>query len=157
MANSHGDNTAGEMAEVLPNVKQEHRLKYAESLMEVSPNHPLARATLIELAWDKVKDKAGEWEKESANNPSILRALGQHWFNAKNYDEARRVLKRYIEQSPDLWGYQMLADSFKAQGDMGRWQETLDDFLNRSRGPRSGPRQGSRRSRRVLHEPQGVG
>ena len=131
VANSHGDNTAGEMAEVLPNVKQEFRLKYAESLMEVSPNHPLARATLIELAWDKVKVKVGEWEKQSANDPSILKALGQHWFNAKNYDECRRVLKRYNEQSPDLWGYRMLADSFKAQGDMNHWQETLDDFLNR--------------------------
>ena len=41
------------------------------------------------------------------------------------------MLKRYVVQSPDLWGYQMVADSFKAQGDMDHWQETLNEFLNK--------------------------
>jgi tetratricopeptide (TPR) repeat protein len=131
VANSHADFVASTRADFLINARKEDRLRYAGLLMDVSPNHPLARATMIELAWDKVKDKVDEWEKQSADNPSILAALGQHAFNAKNYDEARRLLKRYIEQSPDLWGYQMVADSFKAQGDMDHWRETLDDFLNK--------------------------
>jgi tetratricopeptide (TPR) repeat protein len=131
VAVSHSDNTAREMASILLRTKQEFRLRNAESLMEVSPDHPLARATLIELAWDRVKDKVDEWEKQSADNPAILRALGQHWFDAKNYEETRRVLKRYIEKSPDYWGYAKLADSYKAQGDLDHWRETLDEFLNK--------------------------
>ncbi len=131
VANGHAEVTASEMAYSLWTSAQENRLKRAEDLMSVSPYHPEARATLIELAWDKVKDKVDEWEKQSGDNPSILAALGRRAFEAKKYDDARRLLKRYNEVSPDLWAYRMVADSYKAQGDMDRWLETLDDFLNK--------------------------
>jgi hypothetical protein len=131
MAFWHGDNTSGEMADLLAYKKSGYEVKAAEQLMIVCADHPFARATLIRLAWDKVKDKVAEWEKQAPDNPSIMQAIGQHWSDAKNYDEARRVLKRYIEVSPDLWGYRTIAESYKAQGDMVRWQETLDDFVNK--------------------------
>ncbi len=63
--------------------------------------------------------------------PAVLAALGLHYSNAKNYDEAQRVLSRYITLSPDAWAYQTLAGNFKAQGQLDRWQETLDEFLNK--------------------------
>jgi tetratricopeptide (TPR) repeat protein len=132
VALSHTELAASEQAYmtwISAEESKEIRLKCADDLLSVSPNHPLARATLIDLAWDKVKDKVNEWEKQSEDNPAFLAAIGRRSFNDKKYEDARRALKRYIEQSPDLWAYQMVADSFKAQRDMARWRETLDDFL----------------------------
>lgn len=131
VAGGHAEVTATELAYMLWIVQRIYQRRYATDLLAVSPYHPEARAVLIELAWDDVKDQVGEWEKQSGDNPSILAALGRRAFAAKKYDDARRLLARYNEQSPDLWAYRMIADSYKAQGDTNRWRETLDDFLNK--------------------------
>ena len=38
-------------------------------------------------------------------------------------------LTRYIRFSPDHWAYDQLAKSYKAAGDLERWQSTLEEFL----------------------------
>ena len=100
-------------------------------ILKVSPYHPYARAVLIEKDWDKVKDQVVAWRKEPADSPAVLAALGRHDTDTRNYDEAQRVLSRYIELSPDYWAYQALAANYKAQGKIDRWQQTLDEFLSK--------------------------
>ena len=128
-----------------------------EALLKVSPYHPYARAILIEKDWEKVKDQAAAWEKEPADSPAVLAALGRHYSDTKKYDEAQRVLSRYIELSPDLWAYQTLAANFKAQGKIDRWQADSRRVPGQGGGPGPGSRQGPRRDRQLLHGPEAVG
>jgi tetratricopeptide (TPR) repeat protein len=130
IAMAHEDQTA-EMALSLSQVADQSKLDVAQSILKVSPFHPFARATLISRAWDTVRDKIPAWEKESGDSPAFLAALAMHYSAAKSYDEAQPVLARYIELSPDVWAFQSLAANFKAQGKIDRWQETLDEFLNK--------------------------
>ena len=100
-------------------------------MLKVSPYHPLRGPSVINKAWDTVKDQVPVWEKESGDATAVLAALGMHYSAAKNYDDAQRVISRYIELSPDAWAYQTLAANFKAQGKIDRWQQTLEEFLNK--------------------------
>ena len=45
------------------------------------------------------------------------------------------ALSRYIELSPDAWAYQTLAATYKEQGNIDRWKETLDEFLKKVEDP----------------------
>ena len=127
---AHEDQTA-EMALSLSQANEQNKLEIAREILKVSPYHPFARAILISKDWDAVKDQVPTWEKESGDSPALLAALGLHYSATKNYDDAQRILSRYIELSPDVWAYQTLAANFKAQGKIDRWQETLEEFLNK--------------------------
>jgi tetratricopeptide (TPR) repeat protein len=99
-------------------------------LLEINPRSAFAMATLIEHDWDGVKDKVGAWEKELGDAaPALLGALGKRYSQSKQFDEAQQALARYIKISPDAWAYEMIADNYKAKGDLARWKETLDDHL----------------------------
>ncbi len=127
---AHEDETA-EMALSLSQVQGPSELVIAQAILRVSPYHPYARATLVSKSWDAVQNQMPTWEKESGNSPAFLGALGTHYSTAKNYDEAERVLRRYIELSPDLWAYQALAANYKAQGKVDQWLETLEKYLQK--------------------------
>jgi len=130
IAMAHEDQTA-EMALSLWQASEQNKLEIAREILKVSPYHTFARATLIDKDWDSVKDQVPAWEKESGDSPALLRALGLHYSTTKNFEDAQRVISRYIALSPDVWAYQTLAANYKAQGKIDRWQETLDEFLNK--------------------------
>lgn len=128
MARCHEDETA-EMAASVADAGDADKAAMARDLLSVSPYHPFARATMVVRDWEHVKGQLAGWRKESGDWPAVLAALGQHYTGTREYDEAQRALARYIELSPDAWAYQQLAANFKAQGNVDRWQETLDEFL----------------------------
>ncbi len=157
VANGHAEVTASEMAYGLWTSAQENRLKRAEDLMSVSPYHPEARAVLIELAWDKVKDKVDEWEKQSGDNPSILAALGRRAFEAKKYDDARRLLQRLQRGVARPLGLPDGGRELQGPGRHGPMARDPRRLPQQGRGHRPQSRDRPRRDRRVLHGPQGVG
>jgi tetratricopeptide (TPR) repeat protein len=128
LATAHEDETA-EMAVSISEAGDENKVEIARALLKVSPYHPFARATLVVRDWDHVKDQVATWRKQSGEWPAFLAALGQHHTAAGEFDAAQVALARYIELSPDAWAYETLAANFKAQGNLLRWQETLDEFL----------------------------
>jgi tetratricopeptide (TPR) repeat protein len=134
IATAHEDETA-EMALTLSITNDPYRVEIARAILAVSPFHPFARAILIEKDWEKVKDQVGQWEKENGDSPAILAALARRYTTEKKYDDAERMFSRYIALSPDVWAYQSLAAAYKAQGKIDRWQETLDEFLNKVEDP----------------------
>src|SRR5205823_942798 len=79
--------------------------------------------------WEFASAHADEWEKQYAGNPAVLAALGRKYTDLKRYADAERCLKACLRLSPDRVGYVMLANNYKAQGDLDRWQQTLDTFL----------------------------
>ena len=69
------------------------------------------------------------WRAKVGDAPALLGALGRKHIELKQFDEAEKYLKRYMELSPDLWVYESLASCYEARGDRDRWKATLDDFL----------------------------
>jgi tetratricopeptide (TPR) repeat protein len=129
IAKAHQDGTA-EIAISLADAQDQDKLPIARDLLQASPYHPYARNVLIARDWEHVKDQVATWRKEAGDSPALLAALGTHYSATKEYDDAQRALARYIELSPDLWAYRLLAANFKDQSNTQRWQETLDAFLN---------------------------
>ena len=99
IATCHQDETA-EMAQSLWQVNEQNEREIAREILVVSPYHPLARGMLISRDWDAVKDKVPTWEKESGRLTRVLAALGSHYSKAKQYDDAQRILARYMDSRP---------------------------------------------------------
>ena len=130
IANGHADETAEMGALLAREGNDSTKVMIARDLLQASPYHPYARATLIEKDWENVKDMAAEWEKQAGDAPAVLGGPRSALSQSKNYDDALRVLLRYIDLSPDVGAFRLLAANFKAQGKIDRWQEALEAFLN---------------------------
>ena len=128
VALAHADETA-EMAVPLCQTDESMKVIMARDILTSSPYQPYARAVLIDKAWDHVKDKVPEWEKESGNTPALLSALARRDIGAKQYEDAERIVARYIDISPDGGAFRLFASTYKAQGKMDRWLETLEASL----------------------------
>jgi uncharacterized protein HemY len=84
---------------------------------------------LVGAAWDQVKGEVPAWREKVGEAPALIAALGKKYAELKDFGEAEKYLRRYIELSEDPWAYRLLADCYKARGDSERWQATLDEFL----------------------------
>lgn len=103
--------------------------RYGRILLNISPYSAHAMGVLIEAAWDEVKDEVPAWREKVGEAPAMIAALGRKYADLKDYGEAEKYLRRYVELSPDPWAYRLLADCFKARGHSERWRTTLDEFL----------------------------
>jgi tetratricopeptide (TPR) repeat protein len=128
-AELHVDQVAADLSEVIQGTQPDAKVQFARMLLEVSPDSPFAIATLIEHDRSATAPQMAEWEKQAGDSPPILAALARLHTEQKKPDLAERELKRYIEQQPEYWAFQMLAANYKARGDMKRWQETLERSL----------------------------
>ncbi len=95
----------------------------------MSPYSSFAMATQVENDWDQAKEKVAEWREKVGDAPALIGALGRKYVELKQYDEAEKLLRRYMELSPDRWAFQSLAACYLARNDRERWKKTLDDFL----------------------------
>ena len=128
VALAHADETA-EMAVPLCQTDEATKVEMARDILSSSPYQPYARAVLIDKAWDYVKEKVPEWEKESGDTPALLAALARRYTDAKQYEDAERILSHYIDLSPDGGAFRLSASTYKAQGKIDRWRETLEASL----------------------------
>ncbi len=111
-----------------PDEKSQHNQR-GRALLAVSPYHPMAVRALIPFDWEKVKDKADEWERHFDAHPQVLLALGKKYRELKRPDDAERCLKKAAERGPSKSVCDELAAFYKERGDRERWQSTLDRFL----------------------------
>jgi tetratricopeptide (TPR) repeat protein len=105
------------------------RDRFGRILLNLSPYSAHAMGVLIAAAWDQVKGEVPAWREKVGDGPALIAALGRKYAELKEYAEAEKYLRRYMELSPDPWAYRLLADCYKAQGDSDRWLATLDEFL----------------------------
>ena len=91
-------------------------------------------ATLMKADWDRGQSAMSpSWVAQgSAMQLGLIGALGKKYAELKQYDEAEKYLKRYVELSGDEWAYQELAACYEARGDRDRAKTTLDDYLNKT-------------------------
>jgi tetratricopeptide (TPR) repeat protein len=123
------DDVARDLSEVVQDSQPDAQVKYARTLLAVSPHSPYAKAMLIEKDWGHSQSLAAAWEKESGDSPVLLGSLARLNASQGKLDEAQRYLQRYIQREPEYWAYEQLARIYKDRGDLRRWQETLEDFL----------------------------
>jgi tetratricopeptide (TPR) repeat protein len=96
-------------------------------LRSASPESPWITRDEIVNHWDA--SKAHDWEQSHGGYPSIQLALAQKYTQLGQWDDAVRCMQRYIRVSPDVTGYQSLANVYKAQGHEEQWLATLKDYL----------------------------
>jgi tetratricopeptide (TPR) repeat protein len=123
------DTTEYDLMLFMPRLGAGDRAQDCRYLADVSPHSPVARAGLIETSWPEVEAKARAWEDEGA--PPVLVALGYRYVELKRWDDAERCLSRSLKLAPEKYPYELLAHTFRARGDWKRWQETLDQYLER--------------------------
>ena len=129
-AQRHADDVAHDLAELVQDCEPNQQVKYARTLLSVSPHGAYAKAMLIENDWQNVQSLIGQWEKESGDSPALLGALGRQYNRLGKLDQAENYLSRYLKLAPDdFWAYEMLASSYRSRGDIKRWQEILEESL----------------------------
>jgi tetratricopeptide (TPR) repeat protein len=102
-----------------------------ENLRRHTPQSPIVMAADIRRHWDAAK--AGEWESEHGDYPTVALALGEKYTELKRWTDAERCLRQYIAVAPDKQGYEALATVYKNQGKDDRWLSTLNDYLANGR------------------------
>jgi tetratricopeptide (TPR) repeat protein len=109
-------------------LQENQKTLLARNLMVPSPYSPAGRGGLIGYDWAAAEKFAGAWEKEG-QHPAVFIALGKRYYALKRYDDAERCLKQALTLSNDRDTNHSLAETYKVQGKMDRWQETLEAFL----------------------------
>jgi tetratricopeptide (TPR) repeat protein len=130
----HEDLVTGDLVRGFTWLPEARRLDVSRQIYSMSPFSPLMRSMVIELDWANCQRYAEEWEKESAEQPSVLLALGRRYLTIGSYDDAERCLRAAIDLDADAFAKVVLADVYKRRGDVELWKKTL---LDASQDPES--------------------
>ncbi|HEV7999453.1 MAG TPA: tetratricopeptide repeat protein, partial [Planctomycetaceae bacterium] len=91
-------------------------------LGKISSALPVVVAAQIWRNWSQSAPQADKYEREYSDDPLVMDALSNRYFQLKRYDDAERCAKL----APGYSSYRALAAVYKAKKDPGRWRETLD-------------------------------
>ncbi len=129
IAQCQTDEDAHDLSSTMNQVVDGNKSQLAQTFWRSARVCPSRRSILLKFDWESVKNQAETWEKESGDAPCILAALASQYSSQKRFDDAQRILDRYLAKSPDLWGYEQLATNYRIQGKLDRWKDTLDKYL----------------------------
>jgi tetratricopeptide (TPR) repeat protein len=102
---------------------------YMDMLATASDKLPVAVALRIQRDWPHVEHDAPALERAHADDPLVLKALENRYYDLKRYDDAERCAKRLTEVHRGIYSYQLLANVYKAKKDSTRWKESLEKAL----------------------------
>lgn len=97
-------------------------------VLAVSPYNPYRRARMIEKHWDKAQPNIALWEKQGAEQPTLLLALGRRYLSSRQLDDAQRCLARAVELDPSLEPRKAFAELQKQRGDVRAWIVALHEL-----------------------------
>lgn len=126
VARSHIDESFGDVQSRFETIHINFKGLWARRLLRTAPQHPYAVAMAVRHDWTTVADRWQDAETRYASVPIVQRELGVRLTNLKQYDDAERCLKRYLELQPEKDSYTTLAELYKAQGDEAQWLATLE-------------------------------
>lgn len=101
----------------------------ALALEAVCPYSPAAIAELIASDWDRFSFKAAELEQRYARHPQVLHELAWKYKNLGRNEDAERCFGKICKLAPVYLDVRQLADHYKGRGNLEKWKETLDAFL----------------------------
>ena len=128
---SHCSILARDFAERLRQTSDK-KAHFGRVLLIISPYSAYAMGTLVAADWDRVKGDVPAWRRKVGDAPGLIGALGKKYAELKQYDEAEKCLKRYVELSGDEWAYQELAACYEAKGDRNSAKTALDSYLTKT-------------------------
>ena len=105
--------------------------RYMEMLWKTSSKLPTAVAARIAHDWRHAHPEAAAMEQEYVNDFIVMTALTFAYLDHQHFQDAERCAKRRIELAPSSFTYGTLATIYKRQGDMVRWEQTLQDSLSK--------------------------
>ena len=101
----------------------------SKRFLEISPSRPWGIAYMIEHYWHDIGQKADELETKYVAYPSVMIALATKYESVRQFTDAKRCLKKSIENSPTAAAYKSLAKIYKTEENLDAWQETLEQAL----------------------------
>jgi tetratricopeptide (TPR) repeat protein len=105
------------------------RKQKALALLAVCPHSPTAVAELIASDWARYEAKAVELEEQYARHPQVLHEFGWKYKHLGKIADAERCFGKIAKTAPIQRDVTDLATIYKERGDMKRWREVFDDFL----------------------------
>ena len=108
----------------------DYRQNALRRLLEVSPDSPYARASLIECDWPSVRRQAAAWEKDAGRQPALLVALAKRHEQDGEYSAAVRCLKTAVRVAPQESTCNNLARIYWKQGQKEQCIATLEELLH---------------------------
>ncbi len=106
------------------------RAAAAHNLLKYHPGSPLGRGALIESNWEEAKPSVEAWAKDHGGQDTLVLAeLGFHALKVGDLDEAERLIKKAMDQSPDGWIFEGLAGVYMQRGDVDGYIAAATEFL----------------------------
>jgi tetratricopeptide (TPR) repeat protein len=102
-----------------------------DPLDHLAPNMPATVAGALTRQHDQAAAHVTQWERDYADNPDVLLALGQYYRDAGKTDDALRVLQLELKLCPDRQTYKLLAEAYLNQGDEDQWLATWDEYFKK--------------------------
>ena len=124
----HGDDVTRDL-ELLAEANNTPGVVFYPRVQVVSPHSPYGAALIIMELGDLDEKRYQKLEKDFGEHPIVLRNLGRRYLDFGMYDEAERVLKRSVEQCPDIKGTRLLAEVYWNKKDYDKWKDALDESL----------------------------
>lgn len=106
-----------------------YRQSALKKLRETSPLHPALVEAEIGEHWDRISPHLAELEPGWGEHPTILQALAKKYLALNDLPNARKYLERLLEQAPDRWVFESLADTFLKSNDETGWLKLMQRGL----------------------------
>lgn len=106
-----------------------YRVLRAKELHKVSPFSPFAIAALIRDDWEFAEPHTDEWKKNFGGYQTVIRAFANRYIKLVRFKDAECCLIQYLKISPDYGASEALASIYEQRGQMEKWKETLDAYL----------------------------
>jgi hypothetical protein len=113
----------------LSEVILDHRINELKQRLEAVSPHGLQTA-VCQVLLGKIDPHLEKLEREGTAQPLILKKIATRLYQPQDSVTQRIVLRQYIELSPDYWAYRRLADIYKDAGDVLKWKDVLDEYLD---------------------------
>jgi tetratricopeptide (TPR) repeat protein len=151
----HGqDHTTDDQIDILRLIsdKDKQKAKHAATqILQPSPNNPLGYEYLMRHDWENIQPRFEQRRSVLMQYPIIMSMAIYRDMEAKRWDKAEPLLRRYIERWPDTWSYQALAAIYTNRGDDEKAMETLKKFAALPNTGLAGARAKDRLARFFMH------
>lgn len=122
------DETHQDLVSLLVLSRREDREALGERLATVSSHSPATVVTRLRHGNPLLSnEEAKRIEQQHGRHPAVLEALVDK--ECTEFEDEKRLLKKWIAISPDHGAYVLLARRYKHQGDLEQWKQTYDEFL----------------------------
>jgi tetratricopeptide (TPR) repeat protein len=102
---------------------------YMMKVWNTSNKLPASVALRISRDWAHARQETDVRERDYVDDPLVMTALTERYFNLQRYDDAERCAKHLADANPGYPSYGWLSAIYKIKKDFVHWKETLDKAI----------------------------